>query len=132
VHFENIEWASLGAGARCKRYVAGDQIVRLVEFSEGFLEEDYCQNGHAGYVIGGSFCIEYGGVIERYTMGDTFLIKKGEQDKHKAILGTGEKVLLLLFERQDQGVAKVGEEDRSRASNAPPPLHPESGREHPR
>jgi quercetin dioxygenase-like cupin family protein len=78
--------------------VNGSQQIRLVEFSYGFIEPDWCSKGHAGYVMDGEFANDYSGTIERYKAGDIIFIPKGERDKHKAVLGKGEKVTLLLFE----------------------------------
>jgi len=85
-------------GKRFKIFINGNQQVRLVEFSEGFVEPDWCKKGHTGYVLDGAFAIDYNGNLERYKKGDVIFIPKGEQSKHKAILEKGEKVTLLLFE----------------------------------
>ena len=87
-----------GKGIKTKTYKKGNQQVRLVEFSEGFIEEDWCSHGHFGYVLEGSFSIDYSGKSEQYKVGDIILIPQGEEDKHKAVLGKGERVLLLLLE----------------------------------
>ena len=96
--FDNIEWTNAGVGCRYKASIHGNQRLRLVEFSEGFVEPDWCTHGHAGIVLDGSFILDYNGNHERYGKGDIFFIPVGEADKHKAILGKGEKVTLLLFE----------------------------------
>jgi quercetin dioxygenase-like cupin family protein len=98
VEFDKMEWQEPAPGVRCKSFVHGMQQMRMVEFSEGFVEPDWCKKGHAGYVITGEFSNNYNGKLERYTKGDIFFIPEGEQAKHKAILGKGEKVTLLLFE----------------------------------
>ena len=96
--FEDIEWTQAGAGARYKAFIHGNQRLRLVEFCEGFVEPDWCRQGHAAIVIEGCFAIDYNGCIEQYHKGDVIFIPSGEDDKHKAVLGKGEKVTLLLFE----------------------------------
>ena len=96
--FDSIEWTKTGTGLRYKLFSWGNQRLRLVEFSEGFIEPDWCTHGHAGIVLNGSFTIDYNGRLERYSEGDVFFIPSGEADKHKAIIGKGEKVTLLLFE----------------------------------
>ena len=101
VDFDAIPWNEPAKGVRSKAIVKGNQQLRLVEFSYGFVEPDWCLNGHAGYVIDGEFTNDYAGTLERYKTGDIIFIPKGENDKHKAILGEGEKVLLLLFEVLD-------------------------------
>lgn len=72
--------------------------MRLVEFSEGFIEPDWCMNGHAGYIIAGEFTLDFNGRQERFKKGDILFIPTGEADKHKAVLKKGEQVLILLFE----------------------------------
>ena len=98
INFDNIEWTSPGVGVRYKAFVHGGQRLRLVEFSEGFVEPDWCIHGHAGIVLNGSFALDYNGNVERYSKGDVIFIPPGKADKHKALLGKGEKVTLLLFE----------------------------------
>lgn len=98
VDFDKVAWNEPAEGVRSKTFINGNQQIRLIEFSEGFIEPDWCRNGHAGYVIDGEFSNDYNGTIERYKKGDVIFIPKGEQAKHKAILNKGEKVTLLLFE----------------------------------
>ena len=96
--FDNIEWTNAGTGVRYKAFIHGNQRLRLVEFSEGFVEPDWCNNGHAGIVLDGSFALDFSGNFERHDKGDVIFIPGGGVGKHKAILGKGEKVTLLLFE----------------------------------
>jgi len=98
VDFENMEWKEPAAGIKYKSFINGSQQIRLVEFSEGFVEPDWCRKGHAGYVLDGEFANDYNGNLERYKKGDVIFIPKEERSKHKAILEKGEKVTLLLFE----------------------------------
>jgi len=98
VDFEKIEWVNGGAGVRYKAFIKGIQQLRLVEFSEGFTEIDWCLKGHAGYVLDGEFTIDFNGKRERFKKGDIVFIPKGATNRHKAILGKSEKVTLLLFE----------------------------------
>ena len=98
IEFEKMPWNEAAKGLRFKAFVSSNQQIRLVEFSEGFTEPKWCSRGHAGYVIDGEFANDYSGKIERYQKGDVIFIPGGEEAKHKAILGKGEKVTLLLFE----------------------------------
>jgi quercetin dioxygenase-like cupin family protein len=96
--FDSIAWTDAGTGVRFKAFVHGSQRLRLVEFSEGFVEPDWCTRGHASIVLDGSFSIDFHGSIERYEKDDVVFIPSGEAERHKAMLGNGEKVTLLLFE----------------------------------
>jgi len=98
VEFDSIPWTEPAKGMREKRFANGNQQIRIVEFSDGFVEPDWCQRGHAAYVLEGEFSNDYHGTLERYKKGDIIVIPKGEAAKHKAILGKNEKVTLLLFE----------------------------------
>ncbi|MCL2638943.1 MAG: hypothetical protein FWD48_11320 [Oscillospiraceae bacterium] len=98
IEFDKLQWNEPVLGLRYKVFSCGNQVIKLVEFSEGFIEHDWCKKGHAGYVLDGEFSIDYKGNVERYKKSDVIFIPSGEQDKHKAILGKGEKVTLLLFE----------------------------------
>ena len=98
IDFENIAWESPSDGVCYKSYVKGNQRIRLVEFSEGFEEADWCTKGHAGYVLEGSFSLDFKGRFEKFRKGDILFIPEGSDYGHKAVLGKGEKVLLLLFE----------------------------------
>ena len=98
IEFDKLTWNELALGLRYKSFISGNQQIRLVEFSEGFIEPDWCIKGHAGYVLDGTFANNYSGNIERYEKGDIIFIPKGEQSKHKTVLGRGEKATLLLFE----------------------------------
>jgi hypothetical protein len=98
VDFETIPWTQAGKGIRYKAFVNGNQRLRLAEFSEGFVEEEFCLKGHAGYVLDGECDTDFHGSIEHLKAGDVIFIPKGEDDRHKNILGRGERVLILLFE----------------------------------
>jgi len=98
IDFEAMPWQEPAKGVRSKTVVKGKQQLRLVEFSYGFAENDWCVKGHAGIVLVGAFANNYAGQVEHYTAGDIFLIPQGESDKHKVVMSEGQTVLLLLFE----------------------------------
>jgi len=101
ISFEALPWIEPAACIRYKLYKNGRQQIRLAEFSDGFMEPDWCRKGHAGYVLQGSFANDYNGKLECYKTGDSFFIPSGEEHKHKVIMARGEKVLVLLFEVLD-------------------------------
>ena len=98
VEFEKLPWQEPSPGIRFKAVRVGSQQIRMVEFSAGFVEPDWCQKGHAGYVLSGEYSIDYTGWLERYRSGDIILIPSGQEAQHKAVLAAGEQVTLLLFE----------------------------------
>ena len=98
IRFKDQEWSNNGTGVRSKVYVNGNQQIRLVEFSNGFVEPDWCTKGHVGYVLEGSCSIDFDGTILRFAEGDGLFIPKGIENKHKAIVGQDERVVCVLFE----------------------------------
>lgn len=108
VILDSIEWVNAGVGVRYKAFVHDNQRLRLVEFSDGFVEPDWCVNGHAGIVLDGSFAIDYHGSLERYSRGDVIFVPGGEAHRHKAVLDRDEKATLLLFELVAGAINETG------------------------
>ena len=98
IEFEKIDWEGPATGVRTKEIIQNNQKIRLVEFSEGFIEEDWCTKGHIGYVIEGSMRIDFNGKKVDYKQGDGLMIQEGEEQKHKVLINPGERVLLFLVE----------------------------------
>lgn len=98
IDFKGIDWVAPSVGVRFKAIIKHNKKVRLVEFSEGFIESDWCRNGHVGYVLDGSFTIDFNGTLERYEKGDILFVPQGENDKHKVIMEKNGWVQLLLIE----------------------------------
>lgn len=98
IDFEQIEWTDVAPGAKQKVRVTGDQQMRLLRLEHGFEEADWCLKGHIGYVLEGAFRIDFDGTMEVFRKGDGLAIPGGADHKHKALIGEGESVELLLFE----------------------------------
>ena len=98
INFKDQDWKSYGVGFRSNEYVNGKQRVRLVEFSNGFVEPDWCIKGHVGYVLEGSCSIDLNGTILLFTKGDGLFIPEGKENMHKAIVKPDERVVFVLFE----------------------------------
>ena len=93
-----MNWESLAPGDRHKAYVEGNQRIRLVEVSDEHVAEDWCDKGHIGYVLEGRISIDFNGRTITFNEGDGIFIPKGEENRHKAKVAKGEKVLMILFE----------------------------------
>lgn len=98
IPFRKMEWESPQKGVRQKVYLKGQKRIRLVEFNDIFIEKDWCTKAHIGYVTNGEMLIDFNGHIERYEKGDGLWIETGEEEKHKVIIGKGQRVELILFE----------------------------------
>jgi quercetin dioxygenase-like cupin family protein len=95
-HFAEIAWTHIASGAREKRVETAKSVMRIVEFSPGFLERDWCQNAHVGYVIEGNFAIQFHDSVLQYQEGDGICINAGTESEHKAVVT--EVVTLFLVE----------------------------------
>lgn len=99
IGFKNMDLESPAAGVRYKAYIRNHHKIRLAEFTEEFVEEDWCINGHTGYIIEGNIFIDFNGTIINFRAGDGLFIPEGEEHKHKAKVAKGEKALIILFEQ---------------------------------
>jgi len=98
INFKNISWEIPIEGIRQKSYVYNNQRIRLVEFSDTFIEEDWCVLGHVGYVLKGEISVYFGEKKVIFKQGDGIFIPNGESHKHKAKVSSGGKALCILFE----------------------------------
>ncbi|MDD5451337.1 MAG: cupin domain-containing protein [Desulfovibrionales bacterium] len=98
IDFQNMNWESLAPGVRYKAFIRGNQRIRLVEFSEEFIEKDWCTKGHVGYVLEGGISIDFNGTPINFKAGDGLFIPKGEACRHRGKVAKGEKALIILFE----------------------------------
>jgi len=99
IDFQNMNWESPAPGVRHKVYIRDNQRIRLVEFSDKFIEEDWCIKGHIGYVLEGSISIDFDGKVSTFREGDGFFIPEGKGSKHKGKIAKGEKAIVVLFEK---------------------------------
>ena len=98
IDFENISWESPYLGQRQKAYVEGNQRIRLVELSEEYAEEEWCEKEHLGYVLEGRIRIIFNGKSVTFNEGDGIFISKGEENRHKGRIAKGEKALMIFVE----------------------------------
>jgi len=75
--------------------------MRILELDDSFVEQVWCEKGHYGYMLEGSMSmvLEEGEVIT-FKTGDGMAIPKGT--KHKAVIASGEKAVLMLVEERDR------------------------------
>jgi quercetin dioxygenase-like cupin family protein len=98
IDFDGLPWESPSPGIRFKTFSRGAQQLRLLEFSDGFEEREWCTKGHAFHVLEGAFSLHLPDRVVRLRAGDTGFLGVGEGERHKAVLGDRERVRLLLFE----------------------------------
>ena len=99
--FDEIEWQSPQAGARFKVFRDGAKQLRLLELSPEFVESQWCDKGHAGFVLSGELDIDFSGHVVRFPQGSAFSIPTGEPHAHKARAVTPVVRLFLIEEVSD-------------------------------
>jgi len=99
ISFSQMEWQEPAPGIRFKAYIDGERKVRLLEFSEQLVAEEWCRIEHVGYVLEGHLSINFNGNIVSFRAGDGLFIPEGEEHKHKPFVAKGEKALLIMFEK---------------------------------
>lgn len=97
INFNSIKWQSSMLGARSKIYQQGGKQIRLVEFTNEYVEPEWCENGHLGYVLEGTLEIDFKGCVVVYPKGSGIFILAGAENAHKAKTLTP-VVQLVLFE----------------------------------
>jgi quercetin dioxygenase-like cupin family protein len=71
------------AGVRQKVFSDGAKRVRLVEYTRA-MPPHWCEKGHFGYILEGTFEIEFPGGTHVFGPGDGVFIPDGAEHKHRA------------------------------------------------
>jgi hypothetical protein len=99
IAFDSLPWESPLEGMRVKRFERDGRSIRLVEFSDTFVEPGWCEKGHSGVVLQGAFALEYAdGRREQLSEGDGLYIPATLEGRHKAVVPKGGRTLLLLVD----------------------------------
>ncbi len=95
IDFASIPWEIPAEGVRFKAYKQNGKQVRLVEFTDKFVETDWCKKGHIVYILEGRLEVNFNGNMVVFNKGDGLFIPAGEKDKHigKALT----KVVKMIF-----------------------------------
>jgi len=96
--FDKMDWEKPNKGVEQKIYSDGEKRLRLLKFSDDFIENDWCLSAHVGFVLDGEMKIDFNGDINFYKKGDGLWINKGDKSKHKVIIEKGKQIKLILFE----------------------------------
>jgi ethanolamine utilization protein EutQ (cupin superfamily) len=96
VNFTSISWQTPSVGVRFKTYKENGKQLRLVEFTQEFIESDWCIKGHIGFIIEGKLEVNFNGNIVIFNPGDGLFITAGEKDKHiSRVLSDVVKLILV-------------------------------------
>ncbi len=96
IDFDSIPWETPAAGVRCKAVEKAGRRLRLVEFTNEFVEPDWCCNGHIGMILEGQMEIDFDEQAIIFGPGDGVFIPPGEEHKHKGrVLGDVVRAILV-------------------------------------
>lgn len=84
IDFESLQWESPLPGARFKAFRHGGKQLRLLEVSTNFVEPDWCEKGHVGFVLEGTLEVDFDGRVVVYPQGSGIFIPAGPAAAHKA------------------------------------------------
>lgn len=99
IDFQKIDWENPASGIRQKVFIKDNQRIRLVEFSDSFVEKKWCTKGHVGYVLDGRIFIAFNKREIEFSIGDGIFIPEGEANKHMGRIANGERAVIILFEK---------------------------------
>jgi|ERR1041384_4459193 hypothetical protein len=97
IDFDALPWEKAALGARFKSFRDGARLMRIVEFTQEFIEPYWCEKGHIGFVIAGELELDFHGTLVRYPAGSGIMISAGPANGHKARAVT-QTVRLFLVE----------------------------------
>lgn len=92
-----MPWNTVTDGARQKVVVSGQTRVRLLELTDAFVEQEWCTRAHVGYVVEGDLELTFQTGSMNLGIGDAFVLREGESDRHRA-KALGPRVVLFLVE----------------------------------
>ncbi len=98
VLFDTLGWQNGIQGARFKVFQNGTKQLRLLELTREFIEPEWCEKGHAGFVVQGELEIDFQGKSVRYPQGVGIFIPAGLASAHKARSITPSVLLFLVEE----------------------------------
>lgn len=98
VDFEKVEWQEAGRGIRYKKVEKEGKILRLMELTPEYVENEWCMHGHIAVILCGMFKVEFKTHTEIFHQGDVVWIPGGETHQHKASVDSGERMQMLSFE----------------------------------
>ena len=97
IAFADLPWEDQMEGMRVKRFERDGKTIRLVEFSDTFVEPGWCEKGHSGLVLKGALWLEFAnGRKEWLQEGDGLYVPAALEGRHKAVVPSGRALLLLV------------------------------------
>jgi hypothetical protein len=97
VDFDAIEWEDDGPGIRARAEHAAGSRWALVEYGPGAQRDEWCTDGHRGYVVAGEIEYEFddGTPSLRCTQGQGFVLAAGTGHRGRNPSGSATRLFLI-------------------------------------
>lgn len=118
IDFATLSWDGWDSGvaARIKGAQVDHQRVRLIELGPGFTEPQWCEKGHAGYVVSGEYVTDLDGETWVMHMGQGFILPAGTRHRSRNTGSLPATVFIVDLETEPVTAAvHSGSEDEERA-----------------
>jgi len=96
IDFKKLDWEFPFEGIKHKFLDQENIRVRLVEYDQS-MPPHWCEKAHYGYVLEGTFEIEFDNETIRYEKGDGLFLPPGREHRHKGQAIT-DKALIFFIE----------------------------------
>ena len=83
IDFDELDWEEPFEGVKCKIFKHSGKQLRFVVYSKE-MPLHWCETGHYGYILDGTFEIEYQNEKVVYQTGDGVFIPDGKEHRHRA------------------------------------------------
>jgi quercetin dioxygenase-like cupin family protein len=85
IDFASLSWDGWASGvpARIKMARAEGQQLRLIELGPGFVEPQWCERGHVGYVVSGQYVTDLDGETWTMRAGQGFILPTGTRHRSR-------------------------------------------------
>jgi ethanolamine utilization protein EutQ (cupin superfamily) len=84
IDFSSLPWQNPFKGLRYKTFNDGKRQISILEYSSDFVDKEWCQKGHYGYVISGQGELIFNDRKVQVSAGDGIFLPAGPQNKHQA------------------------------------------------
>lgn len=95
IDFSSLAWQNSSKGLLYKTYNDGKRQISILEYSHDFVDKEWCQRGHYGYVIEGQGELIFSGIKVQVSAGDGIFLPAGPENKHQ-FKALSDKVTLFL------------------------------------
>ena len=95
--FDEIEWTDDVPGIRSREWLVDGRRWAIVEYAPGAKREEWCRDGHLGFVLAGAVSYEFrdGGDSLAASAGDAFSLTTGKAHRGRNIASHPTRLFLI-------------------------------------